>query len=162
MSRWRGASSVTSVPPMLIAPAVTSSRPAIMRNSVDFPQPDGPTSTMNSWSLTARLMSSTARKPFSYTLVTPSISIEAISGLPSFVGAHFFETLRSCRERAACPLVLTTLPDHAYTGQHAKSDRRASEVRRAPHRGVECRLGRPRSPRHDRPRGADDLRGCGG
>ncbi len=96
MSRWRGASSVTSLPPMLIEPAVTSSSPAIMRNSVDFPHPDGPTSTMNSPSRTARLMSSTARKPFPYTFVTPSISIEAISGLRSFVG-----TSRSCGERAA-------------------------------------------------------------
>ena len=63
---------------MLIAPAVTSSSPAIIRSSVDFPHPDGPTSTMNSPSRTARLMSSTARKPFPYTFVTPSISIEAI------------------------------------------------------------------------------------
>ncbi len=30
------------------------------------------------------------------------------------------------------------------------------------HRGVERRLGRPRSPRHDRPRGADDRRGRDG
>ena len=58
------------------------------------------------------------------------------------------------------PLVLTTLPDRAYTGQHAKSDRRAGDVRRAAHRGVERRLGRPRSPRHHRARGADDRRGC--
>jgi len=34
--------------PMLIWPALISSRPAIIRSSVDLPQPDGPTSTTNS------------------------------------------------------------------------------------------------------------------
>ena len=48
MSRWRGARSVTSRPPIEISPLVTSSRPAIARSSVDLPQPDGPTSAMNS------------------------------------------------------------------------------------------------------------------
>ena len=42
MSRWRGASSVTSTPPIETAPAVTSSSPAIIRSSVDLPHPDGP------------------------------------------------------------------------------------------------------------------------
>ena len=42
---------MTSRPPIEISPAVTSSRPAIARRSVDFPQPDGPTSAMNSPSL---------------------------------------------------------------------------------------------------------------
>src|SRR5207244_82117 len=42
MSRSRGAQFVTSRPSMLTRPAVTSSRPAIIRSSVDLPQPDGP------------------------------------------------------------------------------------------------------------------------
>ena len=33
---------------MKIAPASTSSSPASMRSAVVFPEPDGPTSTMNS------------------------------------------------------------------------------------------------------------------
>ena len=41
------------------------SRPATMRRAVDFPQPDGPTSTMNSPSAMSRLRSCTAWKPFS-------------------------------------------------------------------------------------------------
>jgi len=36
---------------MAMLPAVMSSNPASMRSSVDLPQPDGPTSTMNSPSL---------------------------------------------------------------------------------------------------------------
>ena len=35
-------------PPILIRPLVISSSPAIMRSRVDFPQPEGPTSTTNS------------------------------------------------------------------------------------------------------------------
>ena len=47
MSRSAGSTSLTTLPPMLMLPAVTVSRPAIMRSSVDLPQPDGPSSTVN-------------------------------------------------------------------------------------------------------------------
>src|ERR1700682_4427321 len=48
MSRFLGATSVTSRPLMRMPPEVTVSRPAIMRNAVVLPQPEGPSSTMNS------------------------------------------------------------------------------------------------------------------
>src|SRR6266536_2309246 len=48
MSRSLGLASVTTRSPMVISPPVTSSRPAIIRRTVVLPQPDGPTSTMNS------------------------------------------------------------------------------------------------------------------
>jgi hypothetical protein len=48
---------------MKIRPSLTSSMPAIIFISVDFPHPDGPTSTMNSPSWISRLTSSTARGP---------------------------------------------------------------------------------------------------
>ena len=79
MSRLRGSSPVTSRPPMWIVPAVDSSIPAISLSSVDLPQPDGPTSTMNSPSWTSSVTSSTARGPFLYALVTPAMRI------PSFM-----------------------------------------------------------------------------
>src|SRR3954453_18169592 len=60
MSRCLGARSVTSRPPISIAPSETSSRPAIMRSSVDFPHPDGPTRTTNSPSSISSETSSTA------------------------------------------------------------------------------------------------------
>src|SRR5690606_24518476 len=41
-------------------PDVGSSRPATMRSRVDFPQPDGPTKTTNSWSSLTRLALLTA------------------------------------------------------------------------------------------------------
>src|SRR5882757_8074689 len=46
--RSTGGRFVTSLPSMRISPLETDSNPAIMRNSVLFPQPDGPTNTMNS------------------------------------------------------------------------------------------------------------------
>ena len=48
MSRSFGGTLLTTRSPMRISPPVMSSRPAIMRNRVDLPQPDGPTSTTNS------------------------------------------------------------------------------------------------------------------
>src|ERR1700736_3145174 len=60
MSRSFGCKWFTTRPPMAMVPPLTSSRPAIMRSVVDLPQPEGPTSTTNSRSLTSRLMSLTA------------------------------------------------------------------------------------------------------
>src|SRR6478752_6638510 len=48
MSRSFGSTSFTTLPPMAISPPEISSRPAIIRSSVDLPQPEGPTSTANS------------------------------------------------------------------------------------------------------------------
>ncbi len=48
MSRSVGSSSLTRSPSIRISPPVTVSSPATMRSSVDLPQPDGPTMTMNS------------------------------------------------------------------------------------------------------------------
>ena len=52
--RCAGALPVTSWPSIRIDPPLTSSRPAISRSSVDFPQPDGPTKTTNSPSWISR------------------------------------------------------------------------------------------------------------
>ena len=48
MSRAFGGTRLTTRSPMRISPDVMFSSPAIMRNSVDLPQPEGPTSTTNS------------------------------------------------------------------------------------------------------------------
>ena len=64
MSRSRGSMRVTSRPPTWTEPSETSSRPAIIRSSVDLPQPDGPTSTMNSPSWMSSDSPSTATTPF--------------------------------------------------------------------------------------------------
>src|SRR5262245_25076026 len=88
MSRWVGSKSVTSTPPIETVPSVTSSSPAIIRKSVDFPHPDGPTSTMNSPSATASVTSSTARTPPANSFVTWSSSIAAMPNLRSVTGLH--------------------------------------------------------------------------
>jgi hypothetical protein len=46
MSRAAGSMSFTTRSPILQVPDVMVSNPAIMRSSVDFPQPDGPSSTV--------------------------------------------------------------------------------------------------------------------
>src|SRR5690606_24946704 len=56
MPRCTGGRSLTTLPPISISPALTSSRPAIMRSRVDLPQPEGPTKTTNSPSETSRSM----------------------------------------------------------------------------------------------------------
>ena len=53
-SRSLGATSFTTRSPMRMLPEVISSSPATMRKSVLLPQPDGPTSTMNSGSWISR------------------------------------------------------------------------------------------------------------
>src|SRR4051812_15137841 len=48
MSRSLGGMSLTTRPPISTVPAVGLSSPATMLSSVDLPQPEGPTSTVNS------------------------------------------------------------------------------------------------------------------
>jgi hypothetical protein len=52
-----GSSSLTTRPPIEIVPLVIFSRPATIRSVVDFPHPEGPTSTMNSPFRMSRLIS---------------------------------------------------------------------------------------------------------
>src|SRR5947199_7860106 len=71
MSRSRGSRFVMSRSPTEIEPPSTVSRPAIIRNNVVLPQPDGPTSTMNSPLSIVRLIPSTAVTPPGKVLRTP-------------------------------------------------------------------------------------------
>ena len=48
MSRSAGSFLLTTSPSIDTDPSVIVSSPAIMRSSVDFPQPEGPTSTTSS------------------------------------------------------------------------------------------------------------------
>src|SRR5215208_4272733 len=67
---------------MIRSPDVMSSSPAIIRNAVDFPHPDGPTKIMNSPSPISRSIAFTASKPSGYRLVTWSNAICATASLP--------------------------------------------------------------------------------
>src|SRR6266516_760455 len=71
MSRPRGPTWVMSRSQRRIEPSFTASRPAIIRKRVVLPQPDGPTSTMNSPLSIVRLIPSTAVTPPGKVLRTP-------------------------------------------------------------------------------------------
>src|SRR3954471_22026642 len=72
---------------MIMSPLVMSSSPTIIRSSVDFPHPDGPTRIMNSPSAMSRLTSFTAGKPSPYCLTICRISMEAIRPSVSCAGS---------------------------------------------------------------------------
>src|SRR5262245_29768149 len=58
--RLAGGISVTSWSPMRMRPPETCSRPAIRRSVVDFPHPDGPSSTSREAAAASKLIESTA------------------------------------------------------------------------------------------------------
>ena len=67
MLRSRGATSLTLRPSIEIVPPEISSSPASMRRAVDLPDPEGPTSTMNSRSFTSRFSRSmTGTSPYRF------------------------------------------------------------------------------------------------
>ncbi len=78
MSRSLGGTSLTTRSPIRIVPLVASSRPAIIRSVVLFPQPDGPTRTTNSSSAMVNETRSTAFTPPGYTLVVSVNVTQAI------------------------------------------------------------------------------------
>src|SRR5918998_1050657 len=82
MSRSRGPSSLTRSPPMISSPSEISSRPAIIRSAVDFPQPDGPTRIMNSPSPISRSTCLTASVPSGWRFVILLSVISAITTSP--------------------------------------------------------------------------------
>ena len=57
MPRFDGATSLTTRPSISSVPEVIVSRPEMQRSSVDLPQPEGPTKTMNSPDWISRLTS---------------------------------------------------------------------------------------------------------
>src|SRR5205085_10170475 len=84
MSRSFGGTSLTTSPPIMMSPSEMSSSPAIILSVVDLPQPDGPTSTTNSWSAISRSMPRTASTS-SYFLTFLRRLTSAI-GTPSALG----------------------------------------------------------------------------
>ncbi|SLI07645.1 Uncharacterised protein [Mycobacteroides abscessus subsp. abscessus] len=62
MSRFCGATRVTSLPAITTTPSSRASRPAMERNSVDLPEPDGPSSAVSSPEGISMVTSSSAAK----------------------------------------------------------------------------------------------------
>src|SRR4051812_30715955 len=86
MARLRsfGSMSFTTRSPMRNSPSLMSSSPTIMFNSVDFPQPEGPTRMKNSPSAMVKSAALTASVPSAKRLVTWSTTISAMGGLLAF------------------------------------------------------------------------------
>src|SRR3954471_11688485 len=79
MFRSCGSTSFTTWPPIRTSPLVGDSRPAVMRSTVVFPEPDGPTSTTNSPSSITSSNASTAIVPPAKTFVSSRYSMLAIA-----------------------------------------------------------------------------------
>src|SRR3972149_7231289 len=84
-------------PPLVISPAVISSRPATIRSVVGLPPPEGPTSTTNSLSRTWRFTSLTACTS-SYFLLRSFIITCAIVWSPGPVTSGFRAARRAARD----------------------------------------------------------------
>src|SRR5215204_3198900 len=108
ISRWRGGRSLTTWSPIKTLPSVMSSRPAIIRRAVDFPQPDGPTKTTNSPSGISRFILSTATTSSPKTLVTSSRVTSAIPLPPSVYPKRSVVQDSRVAFRVLPPLYLTT------------------------------------------------------
>src|SRR5258708_27603193 len=124
MSRSFGGTLLTTRSPILISPEVIFSRPAIIRSSVDLPQPDGPTSTTNSPSPISTLtpwMTSMAPKA----LRTSRIATAAIPFLPAWAGA-----LRPFGPRRGVPLGPRVLFFRSRPNHVAGGNVKASAIRR--------------------------------
>src|SRR6478735_5113788 len=84
MSRSFGATSLTTRPPISTSPALGRSSPATMLSRVDLPQPDGPTSTVNSpLSMSRSISFNTSR--LAYRFDSPR-TLNAAMTTPSFHG----------------------------------------------------------------------------
>src|SRR3981189_712496 len=72
-------------------PDVGALKPAISRNAVDFPQPEGPSSDTNSLLRTSRSIGPNATTPMSYVLVTPrrltATPAPGLASMPDKAGA---------------------------------------------------------------------------
>src|SRR5882762_7196114 len=93
MSRSLDSTSLTTLLSIAIVPAVISSSPASIRSSVDLPQPDGPTSTMNSPSLMS--------KPIPWmTLVLPKLFSMSLNDTDAMVDAQLSGIRNEIRDSA--------------------------------------------------------------
>src|SRR4030095_14959748 len=100
MSRSFESTSLTTRPSMAISPAPMSSSPASMRSSVDLPQPDGPTSTMNSPSaMSSEMPCSTFVAPKDFSILEKET--EAIRISPPLLSCLYSPTCEAADHVAA-------------------------------------------------------------
>src|SRR5215216_3770868 len=113
--RSRGSRSLTTRPSMRISPAVGSSKPAIIRRVVVFPQPEGPTSTTNSPSSIARLMLLTAA-------TEPNVLRRFCSSIRATLESLFAHDLTRKPEPIPDQVRDMLFRDHALSPHHAEAE----------------------------------------
>src|SRR5580693_6315276 len=121
MSRSLGGTKVTSRSPISTRPPSRGSSPASMRSAVVFPDPDGPTRTMNSPSLISRSSALTAGGAFfAYTRVADTNFTFAIGDLRP-VRVRSLESLDGSHRQAADQ---RALGDPAHENHRNRGDHR--------------------------------------
>src|SRR5580693_3792494 len=141
MSRSFGGMSLTIRPPISTIPALGRSSPATMLSSVDLPQPDGPTSTVNSpLSMSRSIPFNTSSLAYRFdrarmlnaAMIIPSLNgprSEASQEIPSAEQIH--QQRRQCRDQHRSALLTV----HRFTGDcGAERDQRGGD-RLLPARG---------------------------
>src|ERR1700712_1664044 len=133
MPRLDGCISFMRLPSIIRSPEVMLSRPAMDLNSVDFPQPEGPTKTTNSPGWISRSM------PWSTSIFAYSLRIFFSATATMFQLHHFQACLLNASWRKACQVsnqgVRPAIDD---LGIILRPDRTANELGS----GVANRLGR--------------------
>ena len=92
--RSGGSASLMSTPSTRIRPELIGSSPAMMRSSVDLPQPDGPTSTQNSPSA---MVSDSSGMTVACRSALVTLSIESVA-----IGQPFTAPASRPRTKARC------------------------------------------------------------
>src|SRR5262245_15372314 len=142
MSRSLGGTRLTTLPPIAISPSEISSRPAIIRRSVDLPQPDGPTSTQNSPSAiamsTPRMTCVDPKCLCTARMLTPAMEARfplrpSRAGDDNVVGPARLEPVDDILRRLASELALRL--DRVERGMRAEDNpRMAEQLRSGRHR----------------------------
>src|SRR3989475_8170338 len=103
MARCFGAPPSTRRPPMAARPPESSSSPAIIRKSVDLPQPEGPTSTQNSPSSTP--MSTRCTTSVEPKLLRTALRVTDAMRVLDLPGRRVFGKISGGEGRLAAPTV---------------------------------------------------------
>src|SRR5215470_12942002 len=144
MSRSLGGTRLTTLPPIAISPSEISSSPAIIRNSVDLPQPDGPTSTQNSPSAiamsTPRMTCVDPKCLCTARMLTPAMNARFLLRLPGpgddhVVGPARLEPGDDILRRLAPELALRL--DRVEGGMRAQDDARVTPELRSVREGLD-------------------------
>src|SRR5579863_3119294 len=120
---------VTGLPSIATSPVVGSSKPAMMRSSVDFPQPEAPIMQTNSPFGMARstgASASTSSSPTAKRLVTPWMVRVSVCPLLTVLRAPTQETIADRHDDAIGDKAASA--DHDHAGDHEIGARQRAAI----------------------------------